>query len=181
MSELTRDQSYELAMNDVKLHCRFPQIDNLLPLPTDEEIKLAIQLSIDDINVYPPKTSVTIESAANSVDAWYSTVILGACKNTVRTLIADWTANGINANIDSLTLESKLSDYQALYERFLTDFNERLERIKKSYGAATKGLPGALGENSMYGSRVVRSKSLIRGGAYHNSGNRGFRYNSGRS
>lgn len=135
MATLTLDQAYEKSTRDVKVWCRFDQIDNLLPIPTDEEIKIALNIALDDINVMPPKTSFTLLGTVNSQDAWYTTLMYGACKNVLWTLLCDWTANGIDAQLDSLSLASKRPDYESLFNLFNDQFNNRLENIKKSYGS----------------------------------------------
>lgn len=132
--QLTLDQCYEKLLSDIKIWCRFSSIDNLLPTPTDEEIKMAIKIALDDINSFPPKTGLNVESTVNSQDASYTLLMYGSCKNTLWTLLLDWTANGIDAQLDSLSLQSKRPDYESLFNLVKEEFNIRLENYKKSYG-----------------------------------------------
>ena len=132
---LTVDQAYEQAITDVKIWCRFSQIDNLLPAPSDEEIKIAINMALDNINSAPPRSSFTLLGTIG-VGAWYTTLMYGACKNILWTLLVDWTANGIDAQLDSLSLQSKRPDYEALFNLASEQFNSSLEKTKQSYGLA---------------------------------------------
>jgi len=132
---LTIDQAYEQAIKDVKIWCRFDQIDNLLPAPTDEEVKIAINMALDNINSAPPKSSYTLLGTIGN-GAWYTTLMYGACKNILWTLLVDWTANGIDAQLDSLSLQSKRPDYESLFNMASDQFNALLEKTKQSHGAA---------------------------------------------
>lgn len=164
MQNLTLEQAYNQTIADVKIWCRFSTIDNLLEIPSDPEIKIAINIALDDINSYPPRTSQTVLGAVQNQDAWYTTLMYGACKNILWTLLCDWTGNGIDAQLDSLSISSRRGDYESLFSNAKEQFESRLERIKKSYGSvavSSRGRANAGGASSR--GSVLRP-------AYHSSG-----------
>lgn len=163
MQTLTIEQAYQRTILDVKVWCRFGTIDNLLEIPSDDEIKIAINIALDDINSFPPKTSQTVLGAVQNQDAWYTTLMYGACKNILWTLLCDWTANGIDAQLDSLSIQSKRPDYEALFSNAKEQFENRLERIKKSYGSVTVSSRNRAGGGASSRGSVLRP-------AYHSSG-----------
>ena len=159
----TLEQAYARTIKDVVTWCRFDQIDNLLPKPTGEEVRIAINLAVDDINTTPPRTSATLLSSVNSADAYYTTIMYGACKNVLWTLLVDWTANGVDAQLDSLSLSSRRPDYEALFNLANDEFNRRLERIKASYGLKSIGKYNSV-------SRSVNGRRSVLKPPFHSSG-----------
>ncbi len=157
----TLEQAYQKCLSDVKVWCRFDQLDNLLPKPTDDEIRIAIDITVDDINSVPPRTSSTLLGSINSADAFYTTIMYGTCKNVLWSLLVDWTGNGIDAQLDSLSLQSRRSDYESLFRLAEEMFEKRLSNIKISYGSKSISARNSGGNNR---------KSVLRP-AYHSSGN----------
>lgn len=158
----TLEQAYQKCLSDVKVWCRFDSIDNLLPKPTDEEIRIAINITVDDINSTPPRTSATLLGSVNSGDAYYTTIMYGTCKNVLWTLLLDWTANGIDAQLDSLSLSSKRPDYESLFQLANEEFKSRLEKVKLTLGL--KSISARSSSSSALGRRSVLKPP------YHGSG-----------
>jgi hypothetical protein len=128
----TLEQAYDRVTRDVKIWCRFDSIDNLLPKPTDQEIQIAANIAVDDINTTPPLSNVTLLGSVTANDAYYTTIMYGTCKNILWTLLMDWTANGIDAQLDSLSLESRRPYYEQLFQTANENFTNRLEKLKAS-------------------------------------------------
>lgn len=112
---------------------RFHMVENMLERPTDDEIDCALFDALDDINSAAPTTNFTIDKICEMTDKrWKRMLIFGGAKNTVGMLVADWTANGFDAQIEEFNVPSKLSDYSSLWTELTNQFNDMLDKLKKS-------------------------------------------------
>ena len=141
------------AVKQVILRGRFDRDENLLrSAPTEDEVKAAILDALDEINMAPPETCFTFEWVCNNgLDPrWYSLMILCACRNIVKTIVAHWAHEGEDVTIGDLNAHNRLSDYQALYDTLNTEFNEKLEKLKTASQKYVKGADGKFnGVNSI--------------------------------
>lgn len=109
---------------------RFDKINYMIDAPSSDEIDAAIYFAVDEINSYPPLTNHKFEDY-ESLDPRYQFVLINcSAKNVIDTLIFDWVANGLDASIGDFTLESKLGDYNTLYDRLANDCKDTITRLK---------------------------------------------------
>ena len=118
----------------IKTRTRLNKLDEEIPAPSATEMNEAIFAALDEINSHEPRTNFTLEYAFKSApDTRLQTIlILGASKNLLETLLYDYTANGDDASIDVISVQSRLSDFNGLYSTIKSSFDERLEKYKRT-------------------------------------------------
>lgn len=122
----------EDLIQEVKLKARFDNIDDIVDLPSDDEIKAALFDTLDDINSLEPETNFLMRDILEMDDTrWKRVLTLGAAANTVQTLVFDWTHNGFEADLNNgVNVTNRLSDYQSLLQSLKDEFDQRLEKLK---------------------------------------------------
>ena len=122
----------EDLIKEVKLKARFDNIDDIVDLPSDEEIKAALFDTLDDINSLEPETNFLMKDILEMDDTrWKRVLTLGTAANTVQTLVFDWTHNGFEADLNNgVNVTNRLSDYQSLLQSLKDEFDQRLEKLK---------------------------------------------------
>nr|DAX81727.1 MAG TPA: hypothetical protein [Bacteriophage sp.] len=121
-------------IKEVKLRARFDNIDDIVDLPSDDEIKAAIYDTLDDINSLEPETYLKLDTVLTIDDTrWRRLLVLGTAANTVQTLVFDWTHNGFEADLNNgVNVTNRLSDYQTLLQSLKNEFDQRLEKLKNA-------------------------------------------------
>jgi len=120
-------------IDEIKKRGRFSTIEGYVVTPSDSEITSAIYDTLDDINSFPPQTGYELSSIYENHDTrWKRLVIYGAVANVLSILVVDWVDKGIDADINDMSIQSKKSDYESLRDHYIEQFNDKLEKLKKS-------------------------------------------------
>lgn len=143
---MTDNEILVSILGELEERYRFSMNDNLLDnKPTDDEIKAAIWDAMGEINSAPPATDFDLKTMYDEHkdgNPWRTILYFGSAKNIIRLLMNHWNAEGFNANLGDLQAESKFGDFSSLYGTLDTEFNERLEKLKKSTQRHIKGISG---------------------------------------
>jgi len=140
LSEQELTELYAAAITEVDARFRLPGIDNLLTAPTTLEKQVAIFDALAEINSAPPETQYLLENvlAFDGDPRVKSLLYLGTGKNIIRTLLADWTANGFTLNLEEFNIEDRLSRYESLLSLIQTQFTDQLTNYKTATGKFVK-------------------------------------------
>lgn len=133
---------YVDAIKELTARFRFPDADNLITAPSDLEQQVAIFDAVQEINTLPPETTHTLASIYDEyADPRLKMLLfLGAGKNIITTLVADWTANGYSLALEEFNVEDRLDRYKNLLDLLSQQFTERLTNYKT---ASQKHIRGA--------------------------------------
>ena len=154
---MSNDELIEKIAKGTEVRARFSSAETMIDNPSKEEYEVAIEDGLADINSFKPITNLTLEQMYNKGSIWIRLIYLATEMNIYRLLIKDWVANGMDANIEDLSLASKLPDYQSLYSDLKIEFEEKAEDVKAG-GPVTRGSSfstapatmGSVGNNSAY-------------------------------
>lgn len=127
----------DTLVEEVKVRTRFELFNDLVgdivKKPDYDEIVAAIYDGLGDINSREPATKYSIEFIMNNPDTrWKKALMLVSSRNVIQSLIFDWTANGMSAQIEDLSIENKLDDYHRLYEILTNQFDDLIDKLKHS-------------------------------------------------
>ena len=152
-------------VQEVEKRWHFALADNILEyIPDQTDLESAVWDGVDDINDFAPETMFSVSDIWDKGDTrWKSLLYLATAKNIVQMLLNLWTQNGFNATIGDLQADSKLGDYQNLYNTLVGEFDKKADRLKKTSqkfvrGISSSSMPNVLYANSpflvMFNSRV---------------------------
>lgn len=166
---MTIEETLEAIRREVDKRTRISKIDNMIDPPCKEEVDAAIYDAVADINAYEPRTDFTVASIGADPDKrWFRAVTLGAARNTIQTLLLDWTAQGISVDLgDGVSLESRLGDYQTLESTLTERFDDLVTKLKASTERHTN-----VRTFRTIGMGSQRGQSLGKRAAIHNKSNR---------
>jgi hypothetical protein len=108
------------------MSCRTEKVELMTDLVgklSDDEIKQAIKSTVGEINSKVPVTNYTLDEMMNLGSAWEYLVLLGSSKNSIRTLIFNWTSEGVSIQDEIASVDSKLGDYNSLYSTMYEEFS----------------------------------------------------------
>jgi hypothetical protein len=127
VADLSIEEIYEAAIKEIDRRYRFPAFDDLINGPTDMEKQVAMEDAVGDINAYAPVTTFTLEGIFNGkADVRLKNLVyLGTARNVIRTLLFDWTANGVSATVEEFTFE----DRKDRYEQLLTTIDGQFDKL----------------------------------------------------
>ena len=127
------DELVQLAKVEIVKRSRLNGIEDVVDKIRDEEIEAAMLDAIDEINLFEPATTFTIEHILENDVRLKALFYLGAAKNLVKLMVYDFTANGVDLDLgDGVALQNRLGDYQSLLSIVNDEFDKRLERFKSS-------------------------------------------------
>ena len=94
----------------------------------DPELVEYLRVSLDIINMYPPRTFyATIEQLMSQNAGWRSLLLTGAMVYALQALSLNWTADEFNYSIGGVSLDlEKSSKYQSMADSLDTRFKEML-------------------------------------------------------
>lgn len=135
---------YDVLKEAIFKRYRFDKIDNMLPTTESLEVEAAIADAVEDINAFPPETSYTFDWIYEGNDPrWRRMLYIAAAKNICEMLLADWAANGFDAQIDDLNVNTKIGDYQTLYTTLDEQWNKKMEQLKGTSQKSIQGITAA--------------------------------------
>lgn len=126
----TISQAETFFYNEVCRRYRFNMYENALENLTKDEIIDAIYDSLEEINETTPQTDYTLLSLVQRGRRYRRLMIIGAGKYSIITLISHWSSNGIDVQVEDLSLSSKLGDFQSLLSTLQEQFAEKLKELK---------------------------------------------------
>lgn len=126
----TEQEAETFFLYEVVRRYRFFQYENALENLTKDEVIDAIYDTLEEINQTTPPTDYSLLNFVALGHRYRRLLILGAAKYSVLTLISIWTSNGIDVQVEDLSVSSKLSDFQQLFQTFDEQFKERLAYLK---------------------------------------------------
>ena len=145
---------YELLIGKitkaVEEMARFDKADTMITNPSPLEYERAILDGVEDINLFKPNTSYTLEQIYNKGSRWIRVLYLATEINIYRLLVKDWVANGMDVDLGDLSLPSKLGDYQSLLSDLESKFQETLTAMK-SGGPLTRSSAFSTGKSNANG------------------------------
>lgn len=95
--------------------------------------------ALAEFNTTPPLSRYTREQAFANPNI-LSLLCVGAARNVVRTLVADYAANGWGQTVNEFQIENKFSDYQSLLSSLDSAWKERLEPFKTASEKHIRGM-----------------------------------------
>lgn len=110
---------------------RLNKSENMVTQPTPEEFEVAILEALADMNSFPPKSAVTIESAMENPTI-KMILVTGASIYIVNTIIAEWVSNGQGFAIADFEIIDRLDRYESYRDSLQDSFDKKLENAKKS-------------------------------------------------
>lgn len=116
----------ENLIKQIKMSCRTETVDLMTDLVgklSDDEIKQSIKSTVGEINCKVPVTNYSLDELVAMGSSWEYLLLIGASKNAIRTLIFNWTSEGITIQDDIASVESKLNDYNSLYSTLYEEFS----------------------------------------------------------
>ncbi len=141
---------YEKSIKDrVDKANRFSSAETIVKNPEDSEYEVAIQNAIDDINLKPPYSNLTIADF-NGNPMLTALLVKGTTVHILNTIIASWVSDGTEVSIDELTEIDRLDRYEQMRDNAKEDFENKISELKAS---------GAIGGNSI---RVKAIKSSLK-------------------
>lgn len=120
-----------LTITDIRTYTKdIPELNILLESElqsSDALIRLAMTLTVNDVNAVAPLTSYTVETFPNDTLLLYGTLMHLANSEAERQLRnqVNYSAQGLNAGLDD-----KTQLYQALADRYRSLFMEKLTQFK---------------------------------------------------
>lgn len=157
-------------VSEVERKARFHLIDDLVSKPSTDELKDAIYDAMDDINSTEPETAYKVQEVLDMTDTRLKRLLtIGASRNAIQTLIYDWTANGLDADLgNGISVANRLGDFQSLHQQLTDEFNDRLEKFKASalktssvtHFRTSKNLLAPFGNS--FGKRATRYSKSVR-------------------
>lgn len=138
---LTQQEAAKKIIERCRVMARLNAMDNGIQPPTDEEMYLALEDSINYINNFPPETNIKIEDLFNSSDKskYLTLVCLGTLKFTFEMLVAYISANLMDVVIDDFPISSRLSEYQNLSSQYGSELEQKLAAQKPIMGSVIRG------------------------------------------
>lgn len=130
------------AIEAVKGRTRFPIMENILEAITDDEIGYAVLDALDEINSFEPETKFTLVDVWTQEDTrWKRLLLLGANKNSILTLLNDWTQRGFDVDIANgeIRQEDRRERINDLYSTLNDRFDDLLDRLKRTSQRFAKG------------------------------------------
>ena len=110
---------------------RLDKSENMVSKPTYEEFEVAILEALADINSFPPKSAVTVESAlANPTIKMI--LVTGASRYILDTVISEWVSNGQDFSIAEFEIIDRLDRYESYRDSLQDSFEKKLENAKNS-------------------------------------------------
>jgi len=125
------EKTIEKIQKAVASRARFDIPENLIVNPSPIEYEMAILDGIEDINNFKPLTSYSLENLIAKGSRWMRIVYLASEVNIYRILVKDWVAQGLDANIEELSLASRLPDYNSILSELEAKLEESVSRIKQ--------------------------------------------------
>lgn len=164
------DQALQDILEAVEQRWHFSLSDNMLDyIPNKDDITAAVFDAADDINSFTPNTTYSLTDIYDATDTrWRSLLYLGTAKNVIQMLVNLWTQNGFDATIGDISAPSKLPDYKDLYNTLVTEFDKKVERMKKTSQKFVRGISstGFMTVNFLYGNspflQVFNSRIRLR-------------------
>ena len=117
-------------ISELRTRYRFWEYDMLVENIRDVEMEYALYDALELINQETPATSYTLLDLIKLGTRYRYTLVVGGAMCCLRTLQSIWTANGMDASIETLSVDNKLSDFSSLYDSLREEFQERLEKLK---------------------------------------------------
>jgi hypothetical protein len=157
---MTQAEAIIEAIAETKNRFRYPLMENVLEAITDEEIEYALLDSLDEINSMGPQTHFTFLDVWTGADTrWKRILLLGANKNSLLTLLNDWTQRGFDLNIANgeIVQDDRREKINELYGTLVERFDDLLTKLKETSQKFSKGFTSS--NNNVLG---ISSSSLFR-------------------
>ena len=130
------------AVIQVKARTRYPLMENILEAIDDSEIEVALLDALDEINSYAPQTQFKFVDVWTQEDTrWKRMLLLGANKNSILTLLNDWTQRGFDVNIANgeISQDDRREKINELYSTLQEQFDNVLQRLKETSQKVSRG------------------------------------------
>lgn len=110
---------------------RLDKSENMVSKPTPEEFEVAIMEALADMNSFPPKSAVTVESAL--ADSTVKMILVtGSSRYILDTVIAEWVSNGQGFAIADFEIIDRIDRYESYRDSLQDSFDKKLENAKNS-------------------------------------------------
>lgn len=110
---------------------RLDKSENMVSQPIPEEFEVAIMEALADMNSFPPKSAVTVESAlANPTIKMI--LVTGSSRYILDTVIAEWVSNGQGFAIADFEIIDRIDRYESYRDSLQDSFDKKLENAKNS-------------------------------------------------